>query len=453
MPLIKTCSADAFRTNVAAEIRAGKPANQAAAIAHDTLRTACKEAGKSVPRTDADEPGLQVRRYDTGEFTSPTRTPNGYLRCDAKITRIGVFSYRQADGSTRKELRLPDEVFNDDSLSSFEDVPLTNNHPKERLTEKNTRRFQAGNVKRVRKHDEFVSAKVLITDNDAINDAENGKTQLSCGYTCDLDLTPGVTSGIDGVRDGLRYDAIQRNIVGNHVAIVNKARAGTESQLHLDAEDAVMVVDTTPKPNNGPRPNGDKPMKTVRIDGVDFEMSEQAAQAVGKIATRMDQIDEKVKTLEATASKEKARADKAEEDLASETKARKEDSSDEKVQGLVNARVALITTATGILKDDKLKLDEMSDADIRTAVVVKVSPGAKEKLDAGDDAYLAARYDAAVESFKADEKDKPEPRYKMRTVTSTGEQRYDVADARQRMLETNFKMGREPIKPTAINQE
>lgn len=395
-------------------------------------------------------------RYDSGEFSSPTRTPNGYLRCDAKITRIGVFNYKLADGSSRAELRLPGEVFRDASLSSFEDVPLTNNHPREKLTSKNTRKFQAGNVKRVRKHDEHVAANVLITDEDAINEAENGKTQLSCGYNCDLDFTPGVTAGIAGVPDGLHYDAIQRKIVGNHVAIVNKARAGTDSALHLDAEDAVMVDDQTPAKTPTGKPiagTGGKTMQTLRIDGVDFEMSDQAVQAVTKITSRLDQIEGTTKKLADELSQAKARADKADEDLAAEQKARKEDSSDDKVQLAVKSRVALERSASDILKDDSLKLDEMPEAEIKKAVVIKLSPGATEKLDAGDDAYLAARFDAAVESWKEDQAKKPKPAHAVReSVTPTGDMRFDAKAARLRMVAENYKMGREPIRATTINQ-
>lgn len=404
----------------------------------------------SLFRTDAADVQT-VRRYDSGEFSSPTRTPNGYLRCDAKITRIGVFEYKLADGSTRSELRTPEQVFTADSLASFEDVPLTNNHPKERLTAKNTGRFQAGSVKKVRRHDEHVAASVLITNEDAIKDAEAGKTQLSCGYNCDLDFTPGVTSGIPGVPDGQRYDAIQKNIVGNHVAIVNKGRAGADSSLHLDADDAVMVSDSqTPNPKpTGPTPGpAGETMKTIRIDGVDYEVSEQAYQAMTKQVAKHDEADEKIKTLETNASTEKARADKAEEDLTAEKKLRQDSASPEKVQELVKSRVSLETTAKAILKDDTIKLDEMDEAAIKTAVVVKVSPSAKEKLDAGDDAYLSARFDAAVEGWKEDEKNRPTPSHAVRGATGApaGDMRFDSAAARERMLENNYKLGRDPIR-------
>ena len=47
MPLVKSKSADAFRKNVKAEIKAGKKPSQAAAIAYSVQRRA---AGKSTPK-------------------------------------------------------------------------------------------------------------------------------------------------------------------------------------------------------------------------------------------------------------------------------------------------------------------------------------------------------------------------------------------------------------------
>ena len=46
MPLIKSKSKEAFGKNVAAEIKAGKPQNQAVAIAYATKRAAKKTGGK-----------------------------------------------------------------------------------------------------------------------------------------------------------------------------------------------------------------------------------------------------------------------------------------------------------------------------------------------------------------------------------------------------------------------
>lgn len=187
-----------------------------------------------------------LRRFDIGEVSSVQRTPQGFLRCDGTITKTGVFTYRNSDGSLRRELRLPEEVFHKDALESFGLAPLTNNHPGEGLTAKNTGKFQVGTVANPRRDEHRVSATIQITDAEAIEDAENGKRQLSCGYDADLEMRPGVTDGIDGVSDGLAFDGIQRNIRGNHVAMVDIGRAGPEASLRLDHDDAIQISELRP---------------------------------------------------------------------------------------------------------------------------------------------------------------------------------------------------------------
>jgi hypothetical protein len=46
MPLVKSKSPAAFRKNVAAEVKSGKPVNQAVAIAYSVKREAAKTASK-----------------------------------------------------------------------------------------------------------------------------------------------------------------------------------------------------------------------------------------------------------------------------------------------------------------------------------------------------------------------------------------------------------------------
>ena len=45
MPLVKSTSKEAFRKNVKAEMKAGKPPKQAVAIAYSTKRAAAKKNG------------------------------------------------------------------------------------------------------------------------------------------------------------------------------------------------------------------------------------------------------------------------------------------------------------------------------------------------------------------------------------------------------------------------
>lgn len=177
-------------------------------------------------------------RIDRGNLSKPVKMSNGWLRIDGRLTRTGVFTYRNNDGTMRRELRLPEEVFKSDAMQSFALVPVTDEHPPGFLDAKNTREYARGSVAgTLRKDGEFVAGELLVTDADLIKKLEDGAArELSCGYNCDLDEKPGVTA------DGLRYDAIQRNIRGNHVAVVAKGRAGPEARVRMDGA-SVEVLD------------------------------------------------------------------------------------------------------------------------------------------------------------------------------------------------------------------
>lgn len=398
---------------------------------------------------------MSVLRYDTGSLSSPIRLDSGYLRCDARITRVGVFEYRLGNGETRRELRIPDEVFNSDSLNSFDLVPLTNDHPSEQLNAKNTRKFSVGVVSNIRKADEFVGATVTIQDEDAIGAAEGGKRELSCGYRADLDMTPGVTRGIPGVADGLRYDAIQRNIRGNHVAIVEKGRAGPDAALRLDAEDAVLGASVQPDARSSTKTQ-EKKMEKITIDGVDFEVSSQAAQAVRKLQARYDSSVESMEALKKLASEAQAKADQMGEKMKQmEEDEENEDSKmAEKVAAGVQKRLDLERSALLVLGDAKADtIASTPDADLMKACILKVSPGAKDRLDDADESYIRARFDAAVETAAQSAKSKgKDKRDAINALLSGGDRtdddsdRFDVAAARSRMLKENLERGRRPLK-------
>lgn len=409
---------------------------------------------------------MTVQRFDLGEVSSVERTDQGYLRCDGTLTSTGVFAYRLAGGKVRRELRLPDEVFNADSMRSFELAPLTNDHPPEKVTVDNTGKYQCGSVTGPARNDPKLDARIQITDKPTIAAAEGGKRQLSCGYRCDLEERAGVTLGIPGVTDGLRYDAIQRNIRGNHVALVDVARAGPDAALRLDSGAGVQTGDpVTPDPNPSPQPRS-PPMPNVKIthDGVEIEVSAQAAQVIeaerAKSAAGKTRVDE----LTATGVKAKARADKAEEDLAAEKKARADAASPEVIGKRVNERVALVQVATAALTvDDKLvdadgaevKLDELDDKAIKRLIVIKLAKDptvAKERLDANnaDDTYLEARYDAATDAFDPDAQPNAGLAH-VRVAAARTARRSDADDARAGMLEANSKRGLDPL-PSAAQQ-
>lgn len=172
-------------------------------------------------------------RWDKAE-----EMPNGWLKVPAVIGRSGVFPYQQPDGTVVREYRPPDEVGHTDSVSSFDGVPFTIDHPPLELDDQNTTAFSKGITNRARynANDKHVEAQILIFSRDAKMAAQQTHRQLSPGYTVLLDPTPGMTP------DGERYDVIQRVIRGNHVAGVPQGRQGPEVAFRFDARDAAVAI-------------------------------------------------------------------------------------------------------------------------------------------------------------------------------------------------------------------
>jgi len=179
----------------------------------------------------------QVYRLDlsSGETKARKRTPQGGLVADANLTRTGVFEYRDENGGRRRELRSPEEVFDQKSLASYPLAPLTVDHPG-RVGPDNWKTHAVGHVgAAVRQAGHFVAGEVHVQHGGAMERAENGElSEISCGYHCDLDPTPGTYMGQP-------YDAVQRNIRINHVALGPKGwgRMGPETRMHMDSGAAV----------------------------------------------------------------------------------------------------------------------------------------------------------------------------------------------------------------------
>lgn len=152
------------------------------------------------------------------------KTPEGFLICkDVPIARTGTQQYRGcefggpvADGIYNVQ-RPEAEVFDRAAVASFEGKPVCDEHPEEDVTPDNYGRYMKGVCRDVRRGDGDLSnclvADLVIYDADLINKIEAGKREISCGYDCLWNPTSDSS-----------YDQLE--IRGNHVAVVDKGRAG-----------------------------------------------------------------------------------------------------------------------------------------------------------------------------------------------------------------------------------
>ena len=398
----------------------------------------------------------EIRRFDNIDhsewMTTPfERTTEGFLKGRAIVTCCGVFTYKRADGTLQRELRLPEEVFAPATLESLKLKPVTLNHPTELVTPENADMLQVGSLgdNPSSTNQEYngygeptdlkkltdglnVAVDMIITKKDAIDAVINGKQGLSMGYTCDIEMAePGSTWC------GVEYDYIQRNIKYNHCAIVDAGRAGDNAKIELRVDSADAVLEDKLVTKDG----GTKMLKKINLDGIDYEAEESVIKALNTEKKRADDAVAELSKFKEDSAKElsvmtaerdtqKERADKAEEDLA---KAKAEALDSTKLDEAVNARIELYKNAEKAGVEVK---NDMKDADIKKAVISKIFP--KANLDGKDSAYIDARYDATVEMLaeRADSNSR-------QVLADTPNNHADsVDDARQRMIDKMKKDSR-----------
>jgi len=348
-----------------------------------------------------------VIRYDQSRVGQFEITDQGYLKADGRLTRTGVFTYHKPDGTEFKELRLPEDVFDPESMSSFGSVVITDDHPVMdgiplMLNAANTKDYAVGyTMPEVRRDGDFLEGTLLITDQKTIDKVKAGKNKLSNGYRCDLEMSPGVWNGES-------YHAIQRRIRGNHVAIVDSPRAGEEARIRIDSNDntgniAFSVSDINQESHNINKKEN-YTMAKFKVDGVDLELPDGSVSLVQSAIEKRDaEIAKLKKDVEAgqkELEKEKGRADAAE---AEAKKAKEEKVDEDKLNQMINDRaekkVALLAVAKQACPDGKF--DGLADREIMIKVI-EADPTYKDiKLDGKSDDYVTALFDAAAKNLDA----------------------------------------------------
>lgn len=365
----------------------------------------------------------RIDRAPSSLLTAPVRSDEGYLFVEGYATRAGVFEYRDAKGNSFFELRPPEEVGNPESLASLARKPMTNLHPKEFVDAKNADRYAIGTVDPdvVWEKDfqnGFVKVRATIQRKDGVDAIDKGRRELSCGYSADLDYTPGVWTDAQGVEH--RYDAIQRNIRYNHLALVDKGRAGDLAALRADSDDAIMVVNDSPtEPKQAPTtPQGKTKESSImpfKIDGREYSAEETGAiqRAIDEIVaqrndakTNADKLSTELATIKPefdvlkldAKDKQKSYDElKAEFDAMKKEldamKAKKADGADEVSRlNWFNERASLIETAKSF-KVDEAELKGENDAIKRAIALTKF-----DEADLPSQAHIDAAFTLMIRS-------------------------------------------------------
>lgn len=282
----------------------------------------------------------------------------------ARVARGGnvqLYSGRElglADRQTVRVYRPADEVFDRDSMATFPHKFVTLTHPKGKADFATDAVGWIGDE--VARDGEFIRVPMTIAHRKALDAVRGGVRELSVGYEMELRLEDGKSPA------GEAYDAIMTGIVVDHVAIVDRARGGTDLRIGDN--------------------NGAKPMKTFSLDGLSVTAEDRDAEIIQRHIAGLEKQLADARAALTVADKTEAEKD------AEIDKLKKQVKTGDQLDALVRDRADLLARVKTLAP--KVATDGKSDGDIRRAVLVDRGIA----VDGKSDDYVAARFDALTEA-------------------------------------------------------
>ena len=328
-----------------------------------------------------------VQLADRVSIIDKGRSADGFLKVRARSARAGVYDYLgiEVDPEGRnfkpndivKVYRPADEVFSKASLASFIARPITNDHPVEPVTADNWKQHARGAIFGAVRDGDYVGFDLAFMDAGTISAIDAGKRELSNGYSCDLSIEDGISP------DGTPYQAVQRNIRGNHVALVDRGRAGSECRIK-DARWAVCDANLAAFAAFNPE---EKPAmaEIITIDGLPISLADEAAvrAVIAKKDAALADANAALADAKTALTTEQGKVAALEQQVADA----KAVSAPAALDKLVADRAALIASAKAA--HAAVVTDGKTDVEIRRAVVeAKLGDAAK----AMDDAAIAGAF-------------------------------------------------------------
>lgn len=276
------------------------------------------------------------------KMTSRKFDENGYMTVESNpITQVGVFQYLgRSIGADEPDkvynvYRPAEELGKQECVDSFKNLPIIDDHTmlgpaEDGFTPPEKKGVHGSTGDAVRFADNKLLADLKFWGQGIIDKIKSGKKDLSLGYRCIYDK-------IKGVFEGQAYDYVQRDLRGNHLALVDQARCDVAVRDHHITLDHFDLNLTTKDDTQMPPEEVQKPALTL----------EAVAEKLDAMATKLDAVATKVdematppdETVDKVAA-DKAAADKAAAELsmkdAEGEEAKKAEAQDAAIAGVRN---------------------------------------------------------------------------------------------------------------------
>lgn len=291
---------------------------------------------------------------------------NGWLEIKGNpISKVGIFEYlgKQIDPEGQNSDIEPDKIYKiyrpeeelaaEDCLNSFRLLPFIDDHEmlgatEDGLTPAERKGIHGAIGEQIYFEDGYLKANLKIFSEKLARQIESGKKDLSIGYNCVYEMNP-------GVYNGSRYDGIQRNLRGNHLALVDEGRSGRDVAV---LDHFVITLDTKLI-----KEFHKMEKETETKDAVTLESLEAEMRRIAEIVDRLAAAEEKEAEGESEdtdmEAKEKTGEQKIEDaDMEAKEKTADEDmmkKSEEKAKAM-DAQIKNLTKQIDLLKTNGTKL-------------------------------------------------------------------------------------------------
>lgn len=376
-------------------------------------------------------------RFDSNGFEKIIQG-NDFVKYRGVIAKPGVLVYENPDGTKRREFLPPEELFANDSIESFKGLPITDEHPIEGVSSMNYNQFTKGAIGNVYEDKGVLIGEFTVYDpalNEKISSGE--KVELSIGRRMALDLKSGVFNNSP-------FDAVQRNIRANHLAITKQSRTGRDVRITERFDSIAFLL----KENEMDEIKDPKlPLEVMYradSDGKDYKVpravSDDIAVKKAKLKEQDDTVKEKDRALkklneelellkenQSVSDEIKALTKKIDELNSSKAIAEKEASAwkekfekaesenPKKIEEAAKERVKLVETAKAVLANDSAGIDQLSNDQIKDKVIAKVLPYDEGlRMDSITSEIRNAHFEAALRLAGQRAAENPKP-----TVTET----------------------------------
>lgn len=292
---------------------------------------------------------------------------NGYVEIKGNpISKVGVYPYLGSEiGAPEADrvyrvYRPAEELSSQETIDSFKLMPMIDEHSMLGSEDEGLTPAERKGVQGVIGEDVYFDAPYLRGNLKIYSEAAKGmisnrtKRELSPGYRCTYDFTPGAFNGE-------QYDAVQRTIRANHLALVEEGRTGPDvaaldhMRFALDSnqlKEAVMADEMT---------GGGESLAKIKDLLAQLKPLLAEQKEVGALLAEMGMGGEAEEVVEAVSGDEEVTAEVVEdEEVVAEVK---DESAEKTAMDALRAELKAVKEQLGTAKDSGAFIAQIADRD------------------------------------------------------------------------------------------